>query len=82
KVTHEGVYKVDVKVMNGTASINDSFETTGVYLLFNKADLGLANKIKLKFNETLANEASYRFDPITNDADFKVLTDEVNKIVK
>ncbi|MBC7398533.1 MAG: hypothetical protein H7289_01215, partial [Mucilaginibacter sp.] len=81
KVTHEGVYKVDVKVMNGTASINDSFETTGVYLLFNKADLGLANKIKLKFNETLANEASYRFDPITNDADFKVLTDEVNKVV-
>ncbi len=78
KVTHEGIYKVNVKVTKGIALITDTFETTGTYILYNGGDSNFQHLLNLKYNKTLSDDASYKFDPINSNSDFNVLTDEVN----
>jgi uncharacterized membrane protein YfbV (UPF0208 family) len=64
---------------NGKAIISDTFETNGMYILYQSGILDIKEQLTKRFHEIMATEASYKFDPIRNDADFRILTDEVNK---
>ncbi len=78
KVTHEGISDVKVKIVEGNAEITDTFETNGMYILYHSETQDLKELLTKRFNQILATEASYQFDPINNDADFRLLSDEVN----
>lgn len=78
KVTHEGISDVKVKIVEGNAEITDTFETNGMYILYHSETRDLKELLTKRFNQILATEASYQFDPINNNADFRLLSDEVN----
>jgi len=80
KITHEGITEVNVKISNGNAIITDTFETTGMYILYHSGTQNLKDQVTKRFSDIVASEASYKFDPIINDADFRILTDEVNEV--
>ena len=80
KITHEGVMPAKVQITDGNAIISDTFETNGMYILYHSGTKNLKDQLTKRFNEIRATEASYQFDPINNDADFRTLTDEVNKV--
>jgi hypothetical protein len=80
KVTHEGISDINVEIINGNASITDTFETTGMYILYNSGTINYRDQLSKRYNEIKAIEASCKFDPITNDSDFRILTEEVTKI--
>ena len=80
KVGHDGVTAVNVKIINGNAIITDTFETTSLYILYRSVNSNMKDLLTRRYDEILATEASYEFDPINNDSDFGMLTDEVNKI--
>jgi len=80
KITHEGITEVSVAMSNGNAIITDTFETTGLYILYHSGTQNLKDQLTKRFSDIVAREASYKFDPINNDADFRVLTDEVNEV--
>ncbi|MFN8254458.1 MAG: hypothetical protein U0W24_02135 [Bacteroidales bacterium] len=79
KITHEGVFSVNVKVTDGNAVISDTFETNGMYILYHPGNQDLKELLTKRYNEIRATEASFQFDPINNDADFRILTGEVTK---
>ena len=77
KIIHEGVFPVDVKVTDGNAIISDTFETTGMYIFYHSGTRNWKELLTKRYNEIRATEASWQFDPINNDADFRILIDEV-----
>ncbi len=79
KITHEGVFPVDVQVTDGNAIISDTFETTGMYIFYHSGTRNWKELLTKRYNEIRATEASWQFDPINNDADFRILIDEVYK---
>ena len=78
KITHEGISDVKVKIAEENVEVTDTFETNGMYILYHSETRDLKELLTKRFNQILATEASYQFDPINNDADFRILTDEVN----
>jgi hypothetical protein len=80
KISHDGISEVNIKISNGNAIITDTLETTGLYILYHSIKTDMKDLLTRRYNEIKASEASYEFDPINNDSDFGVLTDEVNKI--
>lgn len=80
KITHEGIFPINVRISNGNAIITDTFVTTGMYILYHSENQDLRELLTKRFNEIRTTEASYQFDPINNDADFRILSDEVKMI--
>jgi len=51
-----------------------------LYILYHSGTQNLKDQLTKRFSDIVAREASYKFDPINNDADFRILTDEVNEV--
>ncbi len=80
KVGHDGVTAVNVQIINGNAVITDTFETTGMYILYCSEKVNMTDLLGSHYNQIRATEASYDFDPINKDSDFRTLTDEITQI--
>ncbi len=69
-----------VKISNGYAILTDTLEMTWMYILYKLEDKDLMDILTKKYLTVKAVEASFKFDPININSDFRILTEEVNKI--
>jgi hypothetical protein len=80
KVGYAGISKMDFALSKGYAILTDTLETTRLYILYNPAENDIFGKLTKEYFAVKAAEASFKFDPINNDSDFRILTEEVNNI--
>ena len=80
KITHEGISEVNVTINNNIATLTDTFDTAGMYILYNSTNKELKEMLTDRYNKIKATEMTYHFDPINNDADFSILTDEIKTV--
>jgi hypothetical protein len=80
KVGYAGISKIGVALNHGYATLSDTLETTGLYILYNTAESDILDLLTKEYFAVKAVEASFRFDPIKNDSDFRILTEEVQNM--
>jgi hypothetical protein len=80
KIGYDGVSVVSVRISNGYAIVTDTFQTTGMYILYNLEDKDLMDILTKKYLAVKGVEALFKFDPINDDSDFRALTEDINKV--
>lgn len=80
KICHDGISQTNVKIENNKAFINDTFDTTAMYVLFDSSVSNLADTLVKRFDDLVSLEKSYRFNPITSDIDWNILINEIEKV--
>ena len=82
KITCDGISEIDVNIKYGNAIITDYIETTGLYVVYNSTNRDLKEILKRRYNKIRDTEDSYHFDPISNDEDFRFLTEELQPLIE
>lgn len=71
KVDAAGVHEVGFNVSGATVTIEDTLDTTGVYIVTSNPELKA--QMTSRYAELIAAEKALGFDPFANDADFEAL---------
>lgn len=71
KVDANGVHEVGAGISGSVVTIEDTIDTTGVYIVTTNPDLQA--QMTAKYDELVSAENALGFDPVANDADFEAL---------
>ncbi|MHB8962489.1 MAG: hypothetical protein ACYC5K_04975 [Saccharofermentanales bacterium] len=79
KISYDGVRTVPAKFKGNQVELTDTFDVAGNYVAYNSTTRDLSAELRDRYENLIADEESYRFNPITSDSDFNTLKTERNQ---